>query len=183
MDTLRAQLPTLLGQVQGAAKLFLDQFEVRYSDSPIEASGQALGYYREPVVDPKAMNLHHDRTTAALASFAVGWLRDIGRVFLRQAYGHAAVDTDVPEGAKVYVGEACCSRRPLFAVDGQWLVVAVNGPLGVLTIEQNSYSTQGREVHGMWMVSGSVRYRIDLIWENVTVHHVMEEYGGTAEVV
>jgi hypothetical protein len=173
IDDLRTSLPGLLDATKGAAKLFLDHFEVR--DTPPKGFMQlppsvAVARSQQSIGDPLTFSLRHDGLRALAARIGTSWVREIARRVAsaaepRKPINMADLNWKTLEYADFWIlpPHAYSTFSPF--TDGLLPVENVEptgllGHVGAIEIGPEGYSVQAREVFSRWEVEATLSYTL-----------------------
>jgi hypothetical protein len=121
-QNVRAELPDVLGTVQGAGRAFLNLFEPEIPERSFSMKAlqkqKATSRGRQKIVDPKAANLNFSWEATLKARIGAGWVREMAAYLVNEARKetddvpvsvHTTLDKLAPhhiEGMNLWVGDA-----------------------------------------------------------------------------
>lgn len=174
VDNLREELPTLF-QTCATMRSFLEFFtfepETTYLESLVPmASSAAYAKVRTQVSDPLTFNLRYDPYALLKQQIVGQWARDIARAVatLSSAMGPTLESTVAgTPSTGIWLAEPNTALA-LSAVDRVALPIAgiptthLQGNVGAIVVDPQSYECQGREVLDRWEVEAGCTYTLYL---------------------
>ena len=176
-DELRDMLPALLGAVQGAAKAFLDHFEIR--DNPHLLDGltaypmaTAVARSQQSIADPLTFNLRHDWVASLAARIGTSWTRNIATRVASMAHPRQFLKAEdicrealepadfwvVPPHAYTTFMPFTGGLLPVEDIEPTGLV----GHVGIIVVSPSGYTVQAREVFSRYEVVATLDYTLYL---------------------